>query len=87
MIELTEMERTTLNDITKDDFYEEGLESILWADVFVDCTSSIPNNQVRGVLSSLIKKGIIYPIERGRDGAISFTETGKQLMRELGYED
>lgn len=85
MIELTEMELTTLNDITKDDFYEEGLDSVLWADVFIDYTSSIPNKQVRGVLSSLIKKGVINPIERGRDGVIEFTEKGKQLMKELGY--
>ena len=82
--ELTEMERTILDDITKDCFYEEGLDSVIWADCFLD-TTKIPAKQARGVLSSLVKKDIIGPIEKGRDGAIKFTEYGKEVMRDLGY--
>lgn len=86
-IQLTDMEKRVLDDITHDDFYEEGLDSVIWADVFCDITSSIPAKQVRGILSSLIKKGIIYPIEKGRDGCISFTMYGKNVMTALGYEE
>ncbi len=84
MITLTEMERTTLDDITKDCFYEEGLDSVIWADCFLDDATYDPK-EVRGVLSSLIKKDIINPIVKGRDGTISFTSFGKKLMAELGY--
>lgn len=86
-IELTEMERKVLDDITHDDFYEDGLYSTIWADCFVANFSTIPAKQVRGVLSSLIKKGIIYPIEKGRDGIIVFTAAGRELMISLGYEE
>lgn len=86
MIKLTKLERTVLDDITKDDFYENGLDSAIWADCFLD-TTKIPAKEVRGVLSSLIKKNIIRPIMKGRDGIISFTAYGKEVMKELGYND
>jgi hypothetical protein len=85
MIELTNLEKITLDDITKDCFYQFGLDSVIWADCFMD-SSSLGGSVVRGVLSSLIKKNIIYPITKGRDGQIKFKEFGKQIMRELGYK-
>ena len=85
MTNLTELERTVLDDITKDDFYENGLYSEIWADCFMD-TVTVPTKIARGVLSSLIQKDIIRPIERGRDGVIAFTEHGISVMRELGYK-
>ena len=85
MTNLTTLEKTVLHEITLDDFYEEGLNSAIWADSFV-AYGSIPSKEVRGVLSSLIKKNIIKPIAKGRDAVIMFTEHGKQIMRELGYE-
>lgn len=84
MITLTEMERTILDDITHDCFYEDELDSVIWADSFLD-TTSITANQARGVLSSLVQKGIIFPILKGRDGTIEFTDNGKEIMRSLGY--
>lgn len=84
-VELTESEKQTLEDITNDNFYEDGLDSIIWADCFMD-TTTIGPRKCRGVLSSLIKKGIINPIAKGRDGTISFTDAGKELMIQLGYE-
>ena len=86
MINLTTLEKTVLHDITTDDFYEEGLDSAIWADNFMD-TVSISSKEARGVLASLIKKNIIKSIEKGRDGVIMFTEYGKSVMRELGYKD
>ena len=82
---LTEMERNTLEDMTYDDFYENGVDSCLWADNFLDF-SRYDSKITRGVLSSLIKKGIIRPIIRGRDGVICFTPYGKQVMTDLGFD-
>ena len=86
MINLTDMEKTILKDITKDDFYTEVLDSGIWCDCFLDFTTKVPNKQARGVLSSLVKKNILKPILKGRDeNVISFTEYGKQVMKQLGY--
>lgn len=60
MIYLTDYEKQILQDITKDDFYEDGLDSGIWADVFLD-TTKIPAKQARGVLSSLVQKKHIKP--------------------------
>ena len=89
MLQLTELERKVLHAITKDCFYENGLESVIWADVFLDTCMhyGMESKVVRGTLSSLIKKEIIKPIMKGRDGTISFTEEGIELMKELGYEE
>ena len=85
MTNLTTLEKTVLHDITTDDFYEDGLDSAIWADGFMD-TVSISSKEARGVLASLIKKGIIKPIAKSRDAVIMFTEYGKSVMRELGYK-
>jgi hypothetical protein len=83
---LTEAERAILDDITKDDVYESGLDSCIWADCFLDFTTKIPAKKARGVLSSLIQKNIINPILPKRDeNVISFTKYGKEVMRALGY--
>lgn len=86
-MELTVLERQTLEDITNDNFYEDGLNSIIWSDCFMQDGTTIGARKCRGVLSSLIQKGIINPIAKGRDGTISFTDAGKKLMVELGYEE
>ena len=85
--QFTEMELKLMDDITKDCFYENGLDSCIWANVFLDDTCSIDSKKARGVLSSLVKKGIIYEIERGRNGTIKFTDKGIKTMKELGYEE
>lgn len=58
-IELTEMEVQLLLDIQKDNFYESDVDSVIWTDVFLDETASIDSKKARGVLSSLVKKGLI----------------------------
>ena len=85
-LKLTDMEKQVLHDITEDEFYENGLDSVIWADCFLD-TTSIPSKQVRGVLSSLIQKGILKPMIKSRDACISFTSYGKQVMTDLGLGD
>lgn len=87
MTNLTALERTLLDDLTKDDFWENGLDSGVWVDTFLAYTTEIPAKEARGVLSSLIKKNIIRPIMKGEDGVISLTAYGKEVMIELGYND
>ena len=85
-MKFTEMELKVLDAITKDDFYEDGVNSTIWADVFLDTVKgyyNIDSKTVRGVLASLIKKKIIKPIMKGRDGSISFTEYGKSIMEDF----
>lgn len=94
MVELTKMERQALDAITKDNFYENGLDSVIWADVYLDTVKGfygIDSKTVRGVLGSLVKKGLINGIIDEKDrfgrsnGTISFTKYGKEVMNELGY--
>ena len=77
---LTELEAQVMLEITKDDFYEDGLDSSIWADCFLNTTSLSPK-VVRGVLASLVKKELIYGIETGRDGVIAYTDLGKSYMK------
>ena len=91
MINLTEMEKQALDAITKDDFYDNGLDSAIWADVYLDTFRGyygVKSEQARGVLASLVKKNIIGPILEGREECvIYFTEYGKEVMKELGYSN
>lgn len=84
-ITLTDLEKIVLHDITTDCFYEDGIDSAIWADCFMD-TVTIDAKQARGVLSSLVQKNVIYPIAKGRNGFIAFTKLGKEVMKELGYK-
>ena len=77
---LTELEKQIMQEITKDDFYEDELDSQIWVNCFLDNTCTIERKRAGGVLSSLIQKGLIYGIAEGRDGVIAFTELGKEYM-------
>lgn len=81
---LTELEIKALKEIPLDDFYENDLDSILWLDTFVDCCS-IDNKILRGVLSSLKKKGYINMwIHKSKSGknedTLTLTDTGRAWM-------
>ncbi len=86
-MKLTELEQKFMTAVPKDDFYEQGFESVLWSDVFFDAAEIDPKVG-RGVLSSLIQKGFI---EGGVD-AFSLDEKGVEWMKanfeldEEGYE-
>lgn len=55
---LTEKETELMQLIPLDNFYESGYESILWTRIFVD-DAGLDEKKTRGVLSSLVKKGLI----------------------------
>ena len=78
-IELTELESQLMLDIQKDNFYEEGVDSVIWTDVFLDATTSIESKKARGVLSSLVKKGLI---EMGQE-TIAYSDLGIEQYNSL----
>jgi len=77
------MEQQIIEEVTKDDFFEQGVDSCVWTDVFLDDTCTIPAKQARGVLSSLVKKEYICPMGKGRDSYIEFTDRGKTYLKEI----
>ena len=83
---LTEMEITALTEIPQDDFYENGFESCIWSDVFCD-NSNIEGKKIRGVLSSLVKKGMIEVNGTGREATISLTQMGQTYLLSNGICD
>lgn len=78
---LTELEKILMSAIPKDQFYESGLDSIIWTDCFIDYCG-VPSKQARGVLVSLDKKGLIY-VSGGKEGTINLTEKGKEYITNL----
>lgn len=79
---LTINEEIMLKEFPKNDFYEEGLDSKLWTDCFIDRIPGINPSQCRGVLTSLKKKGFIEGDDMGKDSCIWLTERGKEWIIE-----
>ena len=95
---ITDMETKVMEAFVKDDFCENGLDSCLWCDVFlstVEGYAGINSKQARGVLSSLVKKGLIYGMAENhrrdsmgrREEVVRLTESGKEFMHNLGYDE
>lgn len=72
-----------------DDFYENGLDSALWIDVFCDTIANEFNPMAAGAIVSTLneKKLIVVGKQRvnGKNAKFfQFTELGKQVAKELG---
>ena len=83
---LTALEEKLMKEIPETGFYEDGLDSCLWTDVFLE-ESSIGTKSGRGVIASLSKKGYldVSDADAGREGnptSFMFTELGKSWMEE-----
>lgn len=73
----------------RDDFFENGLESSLWIDVFCDTVADEFNSMAVGAMvSTLREKNLIYVVsDKINDRKckwMAFTELGKQVAKELG---
>ena len=78
-IKLTTMEARVMGCFLTDDYAEEGVDSIIWTDCFLDHVkfmTEIDAKQTRGILSSLIQKDMIFVEE-----SMGLTENGKQYLR------
>ena len=83
-MKLTELEIKVLDVIPKDDFYEEGLESCLWADCFIDTIkryAGVEATIARGVIASLSKKKYINFYNSGKDSQITLLDNGKEYLK------
>lgn len=81
-LNLTEMERIAMS-VQNTDYGTllEGDET--WAFAWMDETR-IPEKQLRGVMSSLIKKGLLIVVKgRGDDDTLYYTEEGIQVSKSL----
>lgn len=83
MIELTELEKELLLiGFVKSDFFEQEEQSVIWADSFADMPN-IKGKSISGVVSSLVKKGIMLSDGNSKESTICLTELGAKILKEL----
>lgn len=88
--ELTDLEFEVMSMIPQNEFYDSGLESVLWTDVFLEDLSE-SNKVLRGVLSSLKQKNLLclYSTKESSSGGeytdstLSLTDLGKIWMKKF----
>lgn len=91
-LDLTEKQVFFLDNMRKDDFYEHGLDSILWIDILTDTLSSLGMNPMTtgAMVSTLREKGIISVGETQREKkhlkVFNLTELGKEAMVKYGLD-
>jgi hypothetical protein len=86
---LTKKQVAFITAITKDDFYEHGLDSTLWIDCLCDTVADIFNPMAVGAMvSTLREKELIYVDVDRVNGKkckfFGFTPLGKRIAKELG---
>lgn len=81
VINLTDMERAILVAARNSDFGDAVLEAV-WTDTTVE-DSRLSEKQARGVLSSLIQKGLIE-VSGGKDSTIAITDLGFEVCQAQG---
>ena len=80
MIKLTDMEIRILNAMRNNEFEDCIDAEATWTFAVID-NSGINPKQARGVISSLIKKDLVWCISNGKsDDCIGFTNKGKELF-------
>lgn len=88
-ITLTEKQKIFFETLPNDNFFEHGVESTIWTDIYCDTLADIMDAMVVGaVISTLREKDLIY-VERGRVNGkkckyFGFTELGKAILKEMG---
>ena len=86
-VELTELEQNMMKSIPADDFFEHGLDSVIWLDCFIDGLD-MDSKIARGVLASLIKKGLIvvdiYKENGKNQSTMALTDEGQDWLIEQG---
>lgn len=90
-ITLTAKQKDFLESMPQDDFWEQGLESILWIDIFCDTVAGKFNAMAVGAMVSTLKeKDLIYVMTERVNGHkakyFGLTDAGKQVAKELGLE-
>ena len=81
MTKLTELETKLVENMITNDF-GDAPDHHIWADCW-DCGKHgkfCESRQISGVVSSLVKKGIVVTEEDGRDGTFYLSEKGQELL-------
>lgn len=88
-ITLTKKQVAFIQAMPQDDFYEHGVDSALWIDVYTDTVADLFSPMAVGAMvSTLREKDIISVTEDRVNGKkckyMSFTALGKEIAKELG---
>ena len=88
-VTLTAKQVKFIQRMPEDDFYENGLDSTLWIDVYCDTITDEFNAMAVGAMvSTLREKGVIHVSVEKVNGKkckyFGFTDLGKQVAKELG---
>jgi len=77
--------KSNFNDINVDNVEDYGsrYETITtWSDCVIDSCKETKINQVSGVMSSLVKKGLVTCTE-GKDAVVTVTNKGFEVLKSL----
>lgn len=90
-VTLTKKQVDFIKRIPEDDFYENGLDSMLWIDVFCDTVADQFNPMAVGAMVSTLreKKLINVGMQRvnGKNSKfMNFTDLGKEIAKDLGLK-
>lgn len=85
-MKLTKMEKMVLNATRTNEYNDCYEESCTWAFTVVD-NSGLDAKKARGVISSLIKKDLIWFQEDEEEDMIGLTEAGKKLFEAADGEE
>lgn len=80
---MTELEEKVMEAIALDPFFEDGEDSVLWLDCFLDTVEDnmgIEPKKTRALLVTLQEKGYL-DIEGGKDGYVALGEMGKAWLK------
>jgi hypothetical protein len=88
-VTLTKKQVQFIKRMPEDDFYEHGLDSTLWIDVYCDTIADEFNPMAVGAMVSTLAEKHLVVVSRERvNGKISkymsFTEAGKKIAKALG---
>lgn len=76
---MTELERDVLEAITKSDYYTQPGSSV-WSWSIVDHCRLATKKNIKGVVSSLSKKGLVKCQGAGEDSEVQITTKGLQSL-------
>jgi len=90
-VTLTNKQVQFITEMPNDDFYERGLDSCLWIDVYCDTLAGTFNQMAVGAMvSTLREKNLIYIGQDKVNGKkakfFGFTELGKEVAKGLGLK-
>ena len=74
---VTELENDVImNGIVKSGFFDDYTNGIVWSDLLIDGCEITKPTQLPGVVSSLVKKGLITQEGSGREASVHLTAEG-----------